>query len=84
MTLQNHGMDGWHLDHVRPCASFDLLDDKQVFVCFNWRNYQPMWGVENMSKQDNYSEEDEKNWVKRMRDLGFEGELYLKYLRKKS
>lgn len=84
MTLQNHGMDGWHLDHVRPCASFDLLDDEQVFVCFNWRNYQPMWGVENMSKQDNYSEEDEKNWVKRMRDLGFEGELYLKYLRKKS
>tara|TARA_A100000164_G_C21860839_1_gene749977 strand:+ start:104 stop:1198 length:1095 start_codon:yes stop_codon:yes gene_type:complete len=79
MTFENHGIDGWHLDHVRPCASFDLLDDEQVFVCFNWRNYQPMWGVENMSKSDDYSKEDEIAWIKRMRDFSYEGELFLKY-----
>ena len=79
MTLRNYGLDGWHLDHIRPCGSFDLLDDKQLYVCFNWRNYQPLWGVENQEKQDFYTKEDEKLWVKRMRDLGFEGELFLKY-----
>ena len=79
MNFENYGNDGWHLDHVRPCASFDLLNDEQVFVCFNWRNYQPLWAEENMSKSDNYSKEDEKLWIKRMRDLSFEGEIFSLY-----
>ena len=79
MTLNNYGLDGWHLDHIRPCESFDLLDDNQLYVCFNWRNYQPLWGVENLEKQDFYTKEDEEVWIKRMRDLGFEGKLFLKY-----
>ena len=79
MTLNNYGLDGWHLDHIRPCESFDLLDDNQLYVCFNWRNYQPLWGVENLEKQDFYTKEDEQVWIKRMRDLGFEGELFTLY-----
>ena len=79
MSWDNYKHEGWQVDHIRPCNSFDLNEVDQQFVCFNWRNLQPMWGVENMSKQDDYSEEDEKIWVKRMKDLGFEGELFLKY-----
>ena len=83
MSWDNYNHEGWHVDHIRPLTSFDLIDYDQQFVCFNWRNLQPMWRLENMTKGDNYTEEDEKIWVKRMRDLGFKGKLYLKYSQKK-
>ena len=79
MDWNNWEQEGWHIDHVRPCALFDLTEEEQQKVCFNWRNLQPMWSKENQSKGKIYTEEDEKIWVKRMRDLGFEGELFLKY-----
>lgn len=51
MTFQNHG-PVWHIDHVKPCASFDLLDDDEQKKCFNWKNLQPLYGDENLSKND--------------------------------
>jgi hypothetical protein len=69
----------WHVDHIRPCASFDLTDENQVRVCFNWRNLQPLNGTENKSKQDRYDAEDEKAWIVVMRKLGYNGELFTLY-----
>lgn len=37
---KNHA--DWHLDHVRPCSKFDLLNSEQVTLCNNWRNFQPL------------------------------------------
>jgi hypothetical protein len=54
MSWDNYGK--WHVDHIRPCASFDLSDKEQVLQCFNWRNLQPMWASENMSKGANYAQ----------------------------
>jgi hypothetical protein len=67
----------WHLDHIRPCASFDLTDPAQQRVCMNWRNLQPMWGAENLAKSDNWTPEMEAEWAANMRAMGFEGELFL-------
>jgi len=78
MTAENYGE--WHLDHVRPCASFDLAEEAQCYVAFNWRNYQPLWGEENLNKNDAYGPADEQAWMKRMRLLGFEGDLYPVFL----
>ena len=50
MTWQNHGRDGWHIDHVLPCASFDLSKLEEQKRCFHYTNLQPMWGRENMAK----------------------------------
>ena len=36
MTWENR--DQWHVDHVRPCESFNLLIKEQCLVAFNWRN----------------------------------------------
>jgi hypothetical protein len=78
MAWDNHG--DWHIDHIRPCSSFDLLDIEQQKLCFNWRNLQPLEAYENTTiKRDNYNKKDESTWEKRMRDLGYEGELFLKY-----
>ena len=38
-----------------------------------------MWAVENQSKYNDYSPLDETEWVERMLNLGYEGELFLKY-----
>ena len=48
MTRENHGQ--WHIDHVKPCASFDLTDPKQQEQCFHYSNLQPLWALENLSK----------------------------------
>ena len=79
MDWTNWDRDGWHLDHIRPCSSFNMFFEEQQYVCFNWRNLQPLWWYENINKKDNYQAHDEENWEKIMRDLGYEGELFLKF-----
>jgi len=50
MTWGNYGQ--WHLDHVKPCASFDLTIDEEIKICFSWKNLQPLWAKDNQSKND--------------------------------
>jgi hypothetical protein len=80
MTMENYGLKGWHLDHVRPVMSFrDKQIDKELEVqkvAFNWRNYQPLWGADNQSKNDDWTPQMEKAWIERMRSLGWEGRLF--------
>jgi hypothetical protein len=48
MTWENHGE--WHIDHVRPIASFDLTDPEQVRACAHFTNLQPLWAADNLAK----------------------------------
>jgi|CoawatStandDraft_6_1074263.scaffolds.fasta_scaffold65836_2 hypothetical protein len=48
MTWNNHGE--WHIDHIIPCASFNLRCPVQQLACFNYKNLQPLWASDNMSK----------------------------------
>lgn len=52
MTWDNHGIHGWHIDHIRPCKSFDLSDPEQQKLCFHYTNLQPLWAHENLEKSD--------------------------------
>jgi hypothetical protein len=49
MRWDNHG-SAWHLDHVHPCASFDLTDERQVRMCFHFTNLQPIAAKANLRK----------------------------------
>jgi hypothetical protein len=49
-----HNYGKWHVDHIRPCASFDLSDGEQMKQCFNWKNLQPLWAMDNLKKSDTW------------------------------
>ena len=50
MTWDNYGKDGWHVDHIIPCSSFDLTDQSQQLICFHYTNLQPLWAIDNIKK----------------------------------
>lgn len=50
MTWQNHGMYGWHIDHILPLSSFDLEDPKQLAIACHYTNLQPLWACDNLRK----------------------------------
>ena len=49
-TYKRGGPMTWHIDHIRPCASFDLTSLEQQKTCFHYTNLQPLWAVENIRK----------------------------------
>jgi flagellar hook protein FlgE len=52
MNWDNYGKKGWHIDHILPCASFDLTDPEQQRKCFHYANLQPLWATDNYKKKD--------------------------------
>jgi hypothetical protein len=50
MTWENRGE--WHIDHIKPCAKFDLSDPEQQHICFHYTNLQPLWAADNIRKSD--------------------------------
>jgi hypothetical protein len=62
MTWENYGIGGWEVDHIYPCASFNLSIPEEQEVCFNWSNLQPLWANDNRSKgaKDGYRKIDSK------------------------
>jgi hypothetical protein len=54
MSWENYGYDGWHIDHIKPCAAFNLVDPEEQKQCFHYSNLKPLWAFENISKNSNY------------------------------
>jgi len=50
-TFENYGKE-WHIDHVIPLSKFDLTDEEEQLVAFNWRNTMPLSVKENLSKNN--------------------------------
>jgi len=53
MTWHNHGSI-WEIDHIRPLASFNLLDEDEQLIAFNYKNVQPLLVKENRYKRDKW------------------------------
>ena len=53
MSWENFG--SWHIDHIRPCASFDLTDPEQQRACFHYTNLQPLWALDNLRKSATFN-----------------------------
>ena len=48
MKWENFGK--WHIDHVKPCWSYDFTQEDHIKECFHWTNLQPLWERENLQK----------------------------------
>ena len=57
MAWDNYGYGGgkWCVDHIKPCVAFDLIDPEQQKECFNYKNLQPLWNKDNLSKSSFYN-----------------------------
>ena len=51
----NHPQSGiamsWHIDHIRPLCSFNLLNREDFIEAVNYKNLQPLWAEDNMKKR---------------------------------
>jgi len=54
MTIEALMSGEIHIDHIKPCSSFNLLDPEQQKECFHYTNCQPLWAKDNLSKRDKY------------------------------
>ena len=50
MSWDNYCLDGWHIDHIKPCNTFDLTDPDQQKKCFHYTNLRPLWAKDNLSR----------------------------------
>ena len=58
MTRENYGK--WHIDHIRPCSSFDLSKPEEQSICFHYSNLMPLWAEENLKKGSKLNYEENK------------------------
>ena len=48
-NLENYG-NVWHIDHVIPISKFNLDDEEEQTLAFNWRNTMPLSAQDNLKK----------------------------------
>ena len=53
MTWDNQGQ--WHIDHIKPCVTFDLTKKQDQLDCCNYKNLQPLWAEENLKKGSSFN-----------------------------
>ena len=53
MSWGNYGR--WHVDHIKPCCSFDLTKPEEQAACFHYTNLQPLWAEDNFKKSGRYT-----------------------------
>jgi hypothetical protein len=56
MSWDNYGQYGWHIDHIKPCNTFNLNDPTEQRECFHYSNLRPLWAIDNWSRPDDGSD----------------------------
>lgn len=56
----------WVIDHIFPCASWDLSKVTDSFCCWHYKNLQPLWKFENESKRAAFDTLKKAEYVRQM------------------
>lgn len=75
-NLENRGRE-WHIDHVIPLSKFNLNDEKQQIIAFNWRNTMPLSAKENLKKNNKILHEQVKQHFDNLKKYHIENNLDL-------
>lgn len=54
-TWENHG-EIWEIDHILPCASFDLTIVEEQKKCFHYSNHSPLFKTTKIAKSFGYED----------------------------
>jgi len=52
-NINNYSGKEYHIDHIKPCASFDLSKPEEQEQCFHYSNLQILTARENLIKSNN-------------------------------
>jgi len=50
MSWENHGLFGWHIDHIVPLSSAKTEED--LYKLCHYTNLQPLWAEDNLRKSN--------------------------------
>lgn len=50
MSWQNHGLFGWHIDHIIPLSS--AKTEEEIYKLCHYTNLQPLWADDNIKKSN--------------------------------
>jgi hypothetical protein len=56
--------NNWHIDHIMPCASYDLSKQEEIYKCYNCTNLRPLYKTENIKKSNKVDLELVKKCIK--------------------
>lgn len=54
MSWYNYGSE-WHVDHIKPCAAFDLSIESERLACFHYTNLRPLRSIDNWTKNSRFN-----------------------------
>jgi len=52
MDYDNYGE--WEIDHIKAISLYNLCNEKELKECFNYKNLQPLWRIDNIKKSNIY------------------------------
>jgi len=65
MSWKNHA-DIWQIDHIIPCSKFKIESEKDVDVCFDWKNLSPITKKENLTKSHNILKQQVESHIEKL------------------
>lgn len=75
----NEKILGIHIDHIFPIYCFDLTDPRDLYLCFHYKNCQPLWGTENLKKKHVYDEKKKNEYIEMMNDE-FDDKIFIELI----